>query len=485
MWISRFGSLCIAVAVVGLAACDEASDPTSVPQQPAFAASRAKALLPDYLVTFKAQVPVGFEARVAALGGKVNRKDDALGFASVSGLDAQEAQSLVGAGLAQTAEIEPVLSVVPQQRVMRRAASRVNSPADPSAAAIFAALQWDMVAIHAPEAWAAGKLGSSSVEVGILDTGLDYTYPDLAGLVDLDNSVDLIGETDSIVKYIGPGRHPITDLNGHGSNVGGIVSSNALISAGVTSQTRLLGVKVCTMRGSCPISAVLAGIHYAADAGVAVINLSLGVLVTHTDLQGFESVLNRATNYAHRKGVLIVASAGNQGTSLDHGNIFALHCDDANVMCVSATGPTGVGAFGPFVDVDAFAPYSNFGRSGINVAAPGGNLVLDAGGNLVDLTPVWNVCALTSLAFATLQPAPDEPPLGLFCPQLSIGGFVGTSQAAPHVTGLAASLAAEGLRTPGQLRAAIQQGADDLGAPGTDPLYGKGRINVAASLGVE
>src|SRR5690349_7453504 len=118
MSISRFGSLCVAVAVVGLAACDEASDPTNVPQQPAFAASRAKALLPDYLGNFKAGVPAGFEARVAALGGKVNRKDDALGFASVSGLDAQEAQSLVGAGLAQTAEIEPVLSVVPQQRVM-------------------------------------------------------------------------------------------------------------------------------------------------------------------------------------------------------------------------------------------------------------------------------------------------------------------------------------------------------------------------------
>jgi lantibiotic leader peptide-processing serine protease len=487
MSISRLGSICIAAVVGGLAACDSASDPTAVPQQPAVAASRAKVVPPDYLVTFKAQMPAAFEARVKALGGTVNRKDDALGFASVRGLDAQEAQSLVGDGLAQSAEVEPVFSVVPKQKVLRRAAlkAKVNSPTDPTLAAIFADLQWNMVAIHAPEAWAAGKLGSSSVEVGILDTGIDYTYPDLAGLVDLDRSIDLVGETDSIVKYIGTGRHPITDLNGHGSNVAGIVSSNALISAGVTSQTRLLGVKVCTMRGSCPISAVLEGIRYAADAGVAVINLSEGILVTHADLQGSESLLNRATDYAHRKNVLIIVSAGNDATNLDGGGLFALHCDDANVVCVSATGPTGLGAFGPFVNVDAFAPYSNFGRSAINVAAPGGNLVLGPGGALVDLTPVWGVCSLTSLAFANFPPAPDEPPTGLFCPELSIGGFVGTSQAAPHVTGLAAALAATGLSKPSQLRAAIQRGADDLGARGTDPLYGKGRINVAASLGVD
>jgi subtilisin family serine protease len=286
------------------------------------------------------------------------------------------------------------------------------------------------------------------------------------------------------VKYIGPGRHPITDLNGHGSQVGGIVSSNALVSAGVTSQTRLLGVKVCTMRGSCPISTLLEGIRYAADAGVAAINISSGVLVTHADLQGLESVLNRATNYAHRKNALIIVSAGNDGTDLDGGGFFALNCDDANVVCVSATGPTGEGAFGPFVNVDAFALYSNFGRSAINVAAPGGNLVLGPGGALVDLTPVWGVCSFTALAFVNPEPAPDEPPTGLFCPDLSILGAVGTSAAAPHVTGLAAALAATGLRKPSQLRAAILQGADDLGPRGTDKFYGKGRINVAASLGV-
>jgi subtilisin family serine protease len=75
----------------------------------------------------------------------------------------------------------------------------------------------------------------------------------------------------------------------------------------------------------------------------------------------------------------------------------------------------------------------------------------------------------------------------LLCPPqfLPVIGFVGTSQAAPHVTGLAASLLAEGVHGATQLRNAIIKGADDLGPNGTDPFYGRGRINVAASLGVD
>jgi subtilisin family serine protease len=63
-------------------------------------------------------------------------------------------------------------------------------------------------------------------------------------------------------------------------------------------------------------------------------------------------------------------------------------------------------------------------------------------------------------------------------------GVQGTSQASPHVSGLAALLVEDLGRNPAAIGNAIRQGADDLGPPGTDPFYGKGRINVPASLGL-
>jgi subtilisin family serine protease len=487
--LSSLGAVLLAA---GVAACDNSSAPTPVAEQPRISAASARAATGRHLVTFKAGVPDGFVARVKALGGKVALQDGALGFAAVSGLSDQEAASLVRDGLAATAEIEPVIQLSPYgtRKPTKLPANAVHSPNNPAGAFLFSVfpIQWNMLAVHADAAWAAGKLGSSNTTAAILDTGLDYTHPDLAGHVDLARSIDLVGEADSVAKYAGSGLNPIMDLHSHGSHVGTVVSSNAFISAGITSKTILLGVKVCNMRGSCPVAGVLEGIRYAADAGVTVINMSLGGTFSKSGAKGFGSVVNRAFNYAKGKGVLIVVSAGNSAEDLDHnGNEFVAYCDAPHVICVSALGPTGLGAFGPYVNVDAFASaYSNFGRSAIGVGAPGGNVVLDSQGNIVDLTPVWSSCSTKAVEFASLRPSPTEAPIGLLCPPqfLPVIGFVGTSQAAPHVTGLAASLASQGIGGPARLRAAIFKGADDLGPRGTDPFYGKGRINVAVSLGV-
>ena len=110
------------------------------------------------------------------------------------------------------------------------------------------------------------------------------------------------------------------------------------------------------------------------------------------------------------------------------------------------------------------APYTNYGRSAINVAAPGGTVIPNSGGW------VWAACSQTSLWFPICG-------TGTY-----ILGVVGTSMSAPHVSGLASLIVEDVGRRPGRVRATIQQSADDLGQRGTDPFYGKGRINVGEAV---
>jgi subtilisin family serine protease len=351
--------------------------------------------------------------------------------------------------------------------------SQVLSPDDPSQAFFYPLLQWNMPAISPEAAWAAGRTGSPEVTVAILDTGIDYQHIDLQGRVDLSRSISFVEIDDLFAQFFFPGRELITDLHYHGTHVAATAVSNAIAAAGVTSHTTLMGVKVCTFTNfSCSFAAVISGILHAVDNGADVVNLSLGGGFPKAGNGRFVGFINQVFNYARRNGATMVVAAGNAATDLDrNGNIFASYCDAPGVICVSATGPTSSDSdFGPWFDVDAPAVYTNFGRSAITVAAPGGN----TGG------AVWAACTSTSLFFPLLVPE-----LGINCGPTSVLGLSGTSMATPHVAGLAALVVEDVGRRPGRVKTAIQQGADDLGQRGTDKFYGKGRINVSRTLGLE
>src|SRR5205809_7494111 len=112
--------------------------------------------------------------------------------------------------------------------------------------------------------------------------------------------------------------------------------------------------------------------------------MSLGGAFTKAGDGRFVGLLNKVFNYARSKGVTVVVSAGNSAADLDHdGNTYWTFCNTPSVICVAATGPTSdanatspspnLVRNGPWTNIDAPAYYTNFGRSVINVAAPGGN----------------------------------------------------------------------------------------------------------------
>jgi hypothetical protein len=506
----------VALAALALAACStDVVAPSAVSAVKKPLSSVVGSVAGRYIVVMKGNgIPKDFAQKVAALGGVVATSHDGAGLAVVNGLSDAAATQLAAAGYGNvekdfavsveetTSKMQPDAAYVSQ--------ASVNSPSDPTKASRFA-FQWNMQLINAPAAWAAGKLGSSGVTVAILDTGIEYGDVDLNGRVDLSRSVSfmnhfvgnvddpttpadeydpIVPSDDDIIHAFFPDQNLISDLNGHGTNVATQVASNAVAIAGVTSKTTLIGVKVLGANGVGDFSDILNGVLWAADHGADVANMSLGGGFSKAGNGQAVAAITKVFNYAKQKGMLIVVSAGNSGVDLQHnGNEYSTFCDASHVLCVSSVGlPTPTGN----ADLPAF--YTNYGRSQVGVAAPGGNGALNADGTLQSSAGwpwgsgqaswVWALCPKRSLI---IEKSADNVNGDLYlttCFSRSLlNGYIGTSQASPHVTGLAALLVEKyGHGQPQQIKNIIEQSAAT--PAGWDTSFGRGRINVTAALGL-
>jgi subtilisin family serine protease len=476
-----------------------------------------------YIVLFKgAGSEKDFSAKVTQLGGSVSSYHAGAGIAVVSGMAASNAAQLAAAGFGDVQAdfvFSPNDQTVSAQADASNVSDAVESQGNPAGAGRFN-FQWNMRQIHAPAAWAAGKLGSPNVTVAIIDTGLDYDAPDLNGLVDLNRShsfmnhfvfgreddpttpqdeyTPIVPSDDDIVGFF-PGRNLVTDLNGHGTNVGTQVSSKAAALAGVTSRTTLIGVKVLGANGYGSFTDILNGVLWAADHGADVANMSLGGGFSKSANGQALAAINQAFNYAKQKGMVIVVAAGNSGIDLQHnGNQYSTYCDAPHVICVSSVGPalgTDIGT--PAENGAAF--YTNFGKNSVDVAGPGGNGKLTASGALTpsrwpwsapapapftgnDVASwVWSYCAKQTIV---IQKSADGIHGDLFITACIAGnrltGFIGTSQASPHVAGLAALLVAEnGKGNPQRVKQIIEQSGVVI-----DKALGRSRIDVKNALGL-
>ena len=271
--------------------------------------------------------------------------------------------------------------------------------------------QWGPQKIEADAAWDTTR-GSLNVLMAIIDTGIDYTHTDLAA-----NYVSLGYD------WVNADADPLDD-NGHGTHCAGIVAATLNNSMGIAglAQVSLMTEKVLDSFGQGYYSWVAQGIYHAVDQGAKIISMSLG---GDDDSQ----LLHEAVQYAHNHGVLVVASAGNNGYDK---KLYPAAYEE--VIAVSATD-----------SVDNLASFSSFGNW-IELAAPG-----------VDV-------------FSTL-------------PGNSYDFMSGTSMACPHVSGVAA-LVWSNLSdyTRDQIRRLLQHTTDDLGDAGFDPFYGHGRINAGNAI---
>jgi subtilisin family serine protease len=445
--------LLLAVAAGLLASCQDSPEPTGLDPSDLVTARQVVNGPGDYILDVAAARMAAVRSAVADLGGAVIRSHADAGILIVGGLSPTDADAL--ADIRGVRAIMADVAIQGDPGLTNPAVEQAGEAADPTDAYFYQiGYQWDMEIIQADDAWLAGA-SAEGVTVAILDSGIDPNHADLQGLVDATRSV-------AFVANANPNIPDWADDRFHGTHVAGIVATNGIGTAGVAPGATLVSVKVCNWQGSCPFSAILSGIIYAAEHDSDVINLSLGGLLDRSDAGAgaFYGFLSRVMNYAALQGTLVVAAAGNDGLDLDHlgrdyrvGPYKAVPCESGNGMCVSATNV-----------LDEATAYTNYGVSAVSVAAPGGD----------NNFAVWAPCATGSVFL---------PLVGINCGPLDYLGVTGTSMAAPHVSGAAALVVAAGWTVPGQVKTTLQRSADDLGKPGTDPFFGKGRLNVLSALG--
>lgn len=368
--------------------------------------------------------------------------------------------------VAAMALASPAIAAVPDDEEAAICAELFGDYAAPPTSEPLAACQWDMALIGANDATFARATGKG-VKVGVIDSGVDITHPDIAPNLDLGLSCSFIAVDDPLaldVEKAGgdcSNKAAVQDYGDHGTHVASTIAApiNDIGIAGVAPEATIVALKACSASGYCFAPAVSAALRYAGDKRLDVVNLSLFAdpylyyCGNNAEQRAILRDLQQAARYAQQRGVLIIAAAGNDSQDLKHpvndtispdyppdsaieriikNNCRVAPTELSGVVSVMATGPIGY----PGYDMN-IASYSTVGGT---VAAPGGDY-FSASGSVQD--------AILAAASST-----SDPDLGIYefldslnpyypgITTTSGGGrymyINGTSMASPHAAGVAA-----------------------------------------------
>ena len=312
---------------------------------------------------------------------------------------------------------------------------------------------WGMNAINMPSAWDKEK-GSNSVYVAIVDSGIDWTNPELST-----NTAKSLGFTASAISSSQPGF----DNYGHGTHVAGTIGASGNNGAGVAGinwYVRMIPVKVLDSRGSGTTDTVIEGMNYIASLmqegyNVRAINLSLETYINmkpeHDNLVVYP-MWRAFKEIDEYNQAIIVCAAGNEGvvTGQPTTKSTPTYSSGSYVYPASFTGLNNMLSVSAVNGSGEISSYSNTNAS---ISAPGGDINRDGSG--IVSTWLQNSTYLTSEGIALRR-------------------LYGTSMAAPHVSGAAALLAAhDSSMTAYQIKQCLLRSVSS---------YGEGMLDVDAAL---
>ncbi len=503
-WSGLALSLCLSTSLVG---CGNDLDAPSTSQE----ASALTASSRTYLVSFASgTIPSNAAAIVSAAGGSivtsytnlgiVLAKTSSTGFASA--LRGDPRVDRVAAANAVTSRIE----IVKSKSAPHPVAALKAPGSDP-----LSGRQWDMDQIHSPQARAINA-GKSSVRVGVLDSGVDITHPDLAGQIDAAASVSCYGGV--------PNTDPAVwtnDLIGHGSHVAGTIAAkkNGIGIVGVAPGVKIAAVKLDANSFDDPnfglvlADAFVCGIDWAIGHNFDLMNASLSIdpftgpiddifCSNDPDREAVIKMVRQAVLKAANKKITLISSTANMFLDLANlpGSGPGVQCKVLPVQLPRVIGVSSVGY------TKKLSWFSDYGKGAVDLTGPGGDNLIpdplvtdtDASGQVLSSVPEgsyyfpaaadWNgqvrdCSSGTCATYAYLQ---------------------GTSQATPHVTGVAAlAISKYGKLSPEALLTVLSLTATPLPCPASpyDPgqtgqpatckgsplynnFYGAGEVNALA-----